>query len=541
MTLSIRRLTLLYPFAFVVIPLLNILNRNPGRSDLADVGVVLGTLLLGCASLYLVVTVALGRSRFAPVLPLVVLAGIFWFNAKYTIRGWARELPAGVPPAVLVAVLLALTIIGLWWLARRPRYAEQANTFFSLTGLLMVVWFGGRFVANQIRAQGTIRQSGLVRELARPIRVRPSPQPDSPAPPRDIYLIILDEYANASVLQERFGFDNMVFEDSLRHLGFTIPAVVRSNYVHTLLSLPSLLNFTHLTRLGAELGVRSPDATLASYLVENNRTVAFLKGRGYKFLFFPSRWWPSTEHNPHADWAFKAWSGFDAGREATRSDLRRSYLRTTALSLLVRFDAWDGDHVKRTLAGLERVPERDEPTFALAHIISPHFPYVLTADCEPVRGRRSDGPSIFSRLYTDQLQCVNRMVLRLVTTLLQRSSVPPIILLQGDHGTNSLRYSKARSAEAVSPAQARERLGAFGAYYLPEGGSRGFADTVTIVNVLQKVLTHYLDAEIPPAPDELYVSLERTPYDLVPVNPMKLSSFVSSTSQSSPGAEDASR
>ena len=31
-------------------------------------------------------------------------------------------------------------------------------------------------------------------------------------PRRDVYLIILDEYANSSVLRERFGFDNRQFE-----------------------------------------------------------------------------------------------------------------------------------------------------------------------------------------------------------------------------------------------------------------------------------------------------------------------------------------
>jgi hypothetical protein len=95
-------------------------------------------------------------------------------------------------------------------------------------------------------------------------------------------------------------------------------------------------------------------------------------------------------------------------------------------------------------------------------------------------------------------------------------------VIQGDHGTNLLRYSSAPSAQAVTAAQARERFGAFGAYYMPAGGAGLFRDTVTIVNVFQKVLSHYFAAQLQPAADELYVSLERTPYLFRSVDPASL-------------------
>jgi hypothetical protein len=320
-----------------------------------------------------------------------------------------------------------------------------------------------------------------------------------------------------------------MFEGSLRQLGFTIPALVRSNYVHTVLSLPSLLNFSHLTRLAAEVGERSTDATLPNYLLENNRTVSFLKKLGYRFLFFPSQWWPSTSRNRNADWEFEPWSGFNPSREATRSDFRRSLLSTTALGLLKQKGAWDADHVRRTLAAMEQVPHRSEPTFSFAHLVSPHWPYVFRADCRLSKQLSVEGPAGRQRAYIEQLQCLNHLLLQTVTSLLQASSVPPVILLQGDHGTNLLRYSAAKSAASVTPAQARERFGAFGAYYVPDGGGRLFSDTVTIVNVFQKVLSHYFGADIAPAPDELFVSLERTPYHFAKVDARQLSFAVEST------------
>jgi len=123
----------------------------------------------------------------------------------------------------------------------------------------------------------------------------------------------------------------------------------------------------------------------------------------------------------------------------------------------------------------------------------------------------------------NQVRCLNTLLLRTVTTLIQRSAPAPIILLVGDHGTNSLRYSDAKSADAVSPAQARERFGAFGAFFLPGNGTQHLADSVTLVNVVAKVLNHYFEAGIQLAPDKLYMSLEQTPYLFVEVDQASLS------------------
>jgi hypothetical protein len=515
-----RRLKLLYPLIFAILPILYILNRSPGGASLSDSGVVLTAAILGCAIVYVMVRLVMGGRLAEPALPLVVLALILWFYWADGLTAWADRLGPWAVPAVLLGAGI-LTGMAIWWLNRRPAYLDRLATFLTLTSFLLLVFSGVIFARSQLRSRWALRHSGLIQELALPV---PKRSPRIPtAERRDIYLIVLDEYANGGVLRERFGFDNHVFEDSLRRLGFIIPSSVRSNYVHTLLSLPSILNFSHLTRLTRELGPLATDPTVPNYLLEHNRTVAFLKTLGYKFLFFPSQWWVSTQHSREADWEFQPWTGFSLGREATRSDLRRSLVRSTALDLLRRDHAHDADHVRRTLAALTRVPAVAEPTFAFAHIINPHRPYVFDADCRVAR-TGAGGPGVSGRRqgYADQVRCLNRQLLGVVTTLLQRSSPPPIILLQGDHGTSILEYSKARTAGEITPEQARERFGAFGAYYLPAGGSSRLADSVTTVNLLRDVLDYYFDAAVPRAPDALYISLERTPYAFTQVDPASL-------------------
>ena len=104
------------------------------------------------------------------------------------------------------------------------------------------------------------------------------------------------------------------------------------------------------------------------------------------------------------------------------------------------------------------------------------------------------------------------MVLDLVTTLLRTSELPPVILLQGDHGSKTLLPYKDRGPENITLAAGKERLGAFGAYYLPDHGSEVFGDSVTIVNVMGNVLRFYLGADLPREPDDMYLSVHRAPF-----------------------------
>lgn len=521
-----QRLKYLYPFLFVILPILHVVTRNPGGSTLADAGALMLAMLVGCAVLYGVAALAWRGRAGKPAVPLVVLAAIVWFYAYEGLR-WLYHFSRGssfrvAASGASVAALALGTVFGVWWLTRRPRLLDRVNTFFAMTGLLLVVFSGLRVVADQRRARSQLRASALVGELARPVGLKAAAPPEG-KPLRDIYVVILDEYAHSSVLRERFGFDNRVFEDSLRKLGFTVPGLVRSNYVHTLLSLPSFLNFSHMSRVGAELGSHETDPTLPNYLMEHNRTAEFLKSRGYRFVFFPSQWWISTKHNRRADTVVEVWKGFDLAREASRTDMRRAFIGSSPLVRFAKGDGNDADHVMRTLTGLGQLPALRGPTFALAHILNPHYPYVFDAGCRPYRARpsRSWGRGRQAD-YLAQVQCLNRLLLGTITQLLQRSSPAPIILLVGDHGTNSLGYSNAKSAEAVSPAQARERFGAFGAFYLPGAARRIFADTVTLVNAIPQVLNYYFDALIPLAPDSLYMSLEQTPYLFAPVEPASL-------------------
>jgi hypothetical protein len=500
-----RRLTKAYPFLFALVPILYYAVKSLGQFEPWALALLVGIVLAGCGLVYVLAELATPRRGPAALPPLVALLAVAWFFC-YPIL--ARKLSGNavhVQHATLIPAGLVLSSALLWWFGRRPRLLGGLGRFLTLMGALLVGWSTIQIGAGWLRGHRAITHSALARNLGRPIEGPATPS----QPQRDIYLIVLDEYANSDVLRERFGYDNRPFEDSLRALGFHLPRLVRSNYVHTLLSLPSMLNSAHLDRLEHELGPKSGDPALPNYLLEHNRVAPYLEARGYRYVFFPSHWWYSTRGSSVADAEFRPWSGFDFTRAMSGGELERTVSGVSLLRYLDRDHSWEADHARRTLEGLAAVPRSGGPVFVFAHILKPHEPYVFDRECRTL-GRRKDDDDVGP--YIEQLQCVNRLLLATVHQILRASKVPPIIVLQGDHGTKLLHATGYPRAGEVPPAAARERVGAFGAYYLPDGGAAAFGDTVTVVNVLGNVLRYYFGARLPRAGDEQYISPAKFPY-----------------------------
>jgi hypothetical protein len=508
-----------FPFLLAPVPILDMAARHPGQFALDDLAVILLVLLAGCGLVFALTFGLSGRRRSWRAAAFATMMAVVWFY------GYARPAKVinrhlGTSHWMLVLLGLLLTAALGYWLLRRRSWFDLLAKFLGITGVLLVAQLGLRIVLGQLRLKGELRHSALITRLAAPIPTRAGFH--SSAPQRDVYVILLDEYANSAVTRERFGTDNREFVDSLRRLAFVVPQLVRSNYMHTTLSLPSLLNAAHLTELTREVGGATADPVIPNYLTEHNRSAAFLKRQGYQFEFFPSQWWLSTRHNHEADVEYHAWPTL-TDRELSHSELRRKVRQISLLDDLQNDLGDDLDFVVRTLAGVRQVPHRQltAPVFVFAHIMKPHHPFMFDEHCH-ARPHYPAHRGAGQRGYATQIRCLNAMVLQLVDTLLLTSRVPPIILLQGDHGTKTLGAPTARSATAIRPAAARERFGAFGAYYLPGGGSAQWGDTVTVVNVLGNVLRYYFGADLPPEPDNLYMSVSRKLYAFRQADPLWL-------------------
>jgi hypothetical protein len=117
--------------------------------------------------------------------------------------------------------------------------------------------------------------------------------------------------------------------------------------------------------------------------------------------------------------------------------------------------------------------------------------------------------------YLDQIRCANLKLSSLVDSILARSSRPPVILLQSDHGHG--RMGALPPFSKLNRYQLSERMSLFSAYLLPGIPDDAVADSITPVNAVRLVLRHYFGADLPPLEDATYWVLEDSPDEVMRV------------------------
>ena len=531
----------LYPALVAAAPPLSIAANYPRLFAFTDALAISAALAAGVAVIwavgYLALRLRFRRTYAADGAALVALVPVVGFYALVPLRA-ARGLLERHPAAsVLAAVLCAGAAVVLWRTAAIGRHVGRlrepwsmvrgANRYFTVFGSLLVGWSAARIGYHAAYGAVATHRSALTTEFRAPVPVRPG---TAAGPRRDVYVLVLDEYPRADVLRDRFGFDNRAFEDSLRALGFRVPAETRSNYAVTGLSVASLLNFAHVWRLASVTSWTHRGYAPAAYLLDHPRAARFLKARGYQFVFFPSAWYAPTRDNPDADVVYDPYAGLDLRRSILRSELATHLASVTmytyALERGPTYQEVQARHAALTFTGVARLATRPAgapPVFAVAHVLLPHVPMIVDAECRPLpRGTNLVGnwPSRSARVRAavgGQVRCVDRQVLATVRALLARPGPRPVIVLQGDHGTQATS-TWSRWPKPLSAGQSRERFAAFGAYYFPDGGAALLPDTVSVVNVLRYAFSYYFGADLPPLPNTMHASHWRYLYAMTDVD-----------------------
>jgi hypothetical protein len=171
------------------------------------------------------------------------------------------------------------------------------------------------------------------------------------------------------------------------------------------------------------------------------------------------------------------------------------------------------------------LPDSGGPILAILHLLAPHEPYVFAGNCRhqtpfwPMSDVGRDSAEIV-RSYAAQVQCVNRLVLRTVTDIIARSRVPPVILLQSDHGHGRIAIDPMRGIllplEALSATQVAERTDVFAAYRFT-GAAGAVWPSMSPVNVLPTVFNLVLGTSLPRHADRTYWSSFARPLDLTEI------------------------
>ncbi len=487
----------LYLVLLPLFPALKIASFNVTRLDASHFILPVVAMLAVLIALRTLLVLLTGRRELVD--PLLALGFICIFTAGYIL------------PSSLFVFPWIVLFIGLGYLVVREAEPRKTSAFgLSIIGVALLVLPIIRMAANS----PVWLDRPAIAELAESaFPTLPVAVDHADTEKRDIYYIVLDRYARADQLQEVYGFDNSAFLEALRQRGFAVSDASYSNYQRTAHSLASSLNMDYLDGLEAEPAISSHDWVPLYDLLQDFRLLRFLKGEGYSTHFLGS-WWEPTRRNLLVDESFtwRAWP------EMARIILENSIVGQSAE--LVGLKALDSRWIQcqrpaHKFANLREISEQEETTFAFAHFLVPHPPFVLdeNGQCMSVAQAQS---RTRAENYIGQLKYANGQLLELIDDLKSQPGPEPIIILQADEGPWPERYAGdeitrlGTDVSAVNwldtePAELREKMAILSAQYLPGVAADTIAADATPVNTFRMVLRHYFGVPIEDLPDRQYV------------------------------------
>lgn len=503
----------LYPFLFVLYVILAPLAHNQDQLDPSMALMPLMVLWLVAVGGLLLFYLLFRDWQYAGYL--VFLLTLYFFAFGYLNRFvqdqlaiFRIKLDERVLLAICAALLGIFAIKGVWarlggrtWLAPYLNLVVALGLLFPLFGL-----FSG-FVDGPVQARDVSNTTGTgSAEMSLDCSNTP-----------DIYYLILDGYGRADVLEDLYGLDNQPFIKYLQRKGFYVASESYTNYIQTIFSIPSSLNFNFIDPPGESVSGQ----VYFSGLMRDNDIMAALKKCGYRTVAIESGYF-FTDH-PEVDVYLTHSIGQNEFESLLLADSPIDVLADD-LNLEPSEHSYEA-HRQRVLYSFEKLGmlhRMKGPKFVFAHIISPHPPFVFDQSGRPIEPERSyylgDGDDYQGTLeeylagYPAQVQYVNRKLERVIDSLLANSPAPPVIIIQGDHGPGSQLVWD-------SPGQTClwERTPILNAYYLPGEGGRTLYPSISPVNSFRVVLNTYFSAGLPLLPDNTYFTshdLERQVIDI---------------------------
>lgn len=408
------------------------------------------------------------------------------------------------PALALLFFLLAAAIFADGLLAkrtgrRRPRDVEFIHGALGLFGLLV---FAVTLVQFGLRGQTAWSLAPRVASAA--------PTADSP----DIWLILVDGYPRADVLENDWGFDNEPFLNELESLGFVVAEGSRSNYNATKLTLPSMFNMALLREIEPYSRYDKPSDAPAADRVNallDNRAFEILRQQGYDIVSVGGGY--THEELRSADEFIDAGtadvvelfllgqSAFGRLQQAVMPDFGEGQIRT---------------RIEANLASVERLS--DEPTtkprFVFVHIPGPHPPFVYStiersyASTDKIFEYPVDlfGEDVMREAYRQHIEHLNDLVLDSLTSLVDTVGQESIVIVMSDHGSRTYGH-----VHTLSPDDVAEQFSNLLVARTPDGTPL-FDDEVMTTNVLSTVFDRYLGTEMHRAPG-ITESLDGTQYD----------------------------
>ncbi len=411
---------------------------------------------------------------------LVLLLAIFYYRPLYDLASellWPG-LRSSVP--FFHHVLLSVPFAAILILIQRSRHSFlKTARILNAVALALLAWNIAGIVLHHLHDVGERNARRLLQENE---YRRPAPAGARP----DIYCFILDEFARLDIIRDLFHHDHSAFAERLRAAGFFIAERSRGLYVWTPEAIAAMLNMEKV-----------PEKSDSRLLIQKNRVARFLHENGYAIFDFPYGSLTAQElsrrhfHFPKASASIL----FD--------DFYRTLVEMSVFYPMVekwrRNDAKYSSYYRaQALYVFEKIPgivKKPGPKFVLAHVFSPHAPFVFQRDGGAAASEHFNDYSD-RKYYLEQYLYISRRTAEMAETILKESAAPPIIIILSDHG---YRGSLQKPFLDVVPEEEKKKI--FLALHLPGYPDSRLDAGLSPVNVFRVIFNHYFGQQLPLRPD----------------------------------------
>jgi hypothetical protein len=314
----------------------------------------------------------------------------------------------------------------------------------------------------------------------------------------DILLVVLDGHAGTVSAPLDFGIDQGAFRRELEARGFQTPTVSFSSYPTTTASVPSLVDMSYPIQEGPGITL-STVARMRQVTGGDNALFRSLKSNGYQITMIEA-----------------GWSGSKCGKEVDVCVVSpllddAMYLALQPSMFATQLNASFGSSftlgAQRTMDWLvenvDSLAANGRPDLVFAHVMAPHQPFFLDADCdvryapERLNFSASEEQLGTAQPYLEQARCVDDFVI----DLSDKVSADSVLVFAGDHGTDS-HHQLRLPPDEWSSVDIRERFNPFVAV---RAGDCDIGDDLVIPNLMRRVLACFSSEPIPQLDPRVYL------------------------------------
>ena len=282
----------------------------------------------------------------------------------------------------------------------------------------------------------------------------------------DIYFVVFDSYTSSESLNKYWNYDNSDVERYLENKRFHIVPHSRISTPETLFSIAADLNTKEYAR-------DTPRRTLLADM-RNSRVISFIEDKGYELVNY-------SIFDLSGRKKYYEFSLLKENQRVLEKIFNQSLMGMIKINY---FEAKRGvDKQFEIMAHLIRGDFGHEkgPLFIYAHFLITHPPALIDKDGNILAVRRASQ----KEGYLDQIYFANKKIKEFVDAVLAMSDKPPIIVIQGDHGSRLLKgYDGDADSHAV-----------FNAFYLPRNDYEAYSADISPSYTMGTILSQYYGYE----------------------------------------------